>query len=74
MKGYICVSIIQWFGSISVYRSLQGFAGFVCGVRVYVRKRGRGAESISFDDEVFDDFGEVGYHVRAVTIWGCSVL
>ena len=29
-------------------------------------RRGRGAESVSFNDEPFDDFNEVGRHVRDV--------
>ena len=28
---------------------------------------GRGTENVFFDDESFDDFSEVGYHVKDVT-------
>ena len=30
---------------------------------------GRGAESVSFDEESFGDFSVVGYHVRDVNLW-----
>ena len=29
---------------------------------------GRGAKSVSFDEESFGDFSEVGYHVRDLTL------
>ena len=55
MKGSICGSMIQRFGSISVYWSLRCCGGFVL--------------LISFDEEPFGYFSEVGYpvHVYDVT-------
>ena len=41
----------------------------LCVEFVYVWVHGgRGAESVSFDDESFGDFSEVGYHVRDVAL------
>ena len=36
-------------------------------VSVNMSQWGRGAESVSFDDESFGDICEVGHHVRDVT-------
>ena len=32
-------------------------------------RMGRGAVSVSFDNESLGDFNDVGHHVRDVTLW-----
>ena len=41
---------------------------WICALNIWVRGGGRGAESVSFNNESFEYFSEVRYHVRDVTL------
>ena len=68
MKGEICVSRIQRFGSIYVNVMTKMLLMLWWISALSSCRGGRGAESISFNNESFGDFSEVVNHVRDVTL------
>ena len=68
VKGYICVSKIQQFGSILSIGVCNVVTDLCVEFLYLLVSRGRGVDGVSFNNESFGSFSEVRYYARDVTL------
>ena len=68
MKGYICSTDSTGWNNICLFGDFDVVVDLCVEFLYLWVRRGRGAEAISFNNELFGGFSEVWYHVRDVTL------